>query len=165
MVNTSILVKEWMSRDVQVVRPDMPVGDAYDLMMKKNIRRLPVVDDAQLVGIITLGDLREARPSPATGLSIYELNYLLSKLTAVQVMTHNPYTVTLNTPIQEAARTMLDRKVSGLPVVDEEERLVGIITEFGHLQDAYRPMGLFHHPARGPRPGGCFDRGGDEWVG
>jgi acetoin utilization protein AcuB len=128
-VNTSILVKEWMSRDVQVVRPDMPVGDAYDLMMKRNIRRLPVVDDGQLVGIITLGDLREARPSPATGLSIYELNYLLSKLTAGQVMTHNPYTVTPNTPIQEAARTMLDRKVSGLPVVDEEERLVGIITE------------------------------------
>jgi acetoin utilization protein AcuB len=98
-------------------------------MMQGCIRRLPVVDGERLQGIVTLGDLREARPSPATSLSIYELNYLLSKLTAGHVMTHNPYTVTPNTPIQQAAKIMLERKVSGLPVVDEEDRPVGIITE------------------------------------
>jgi CBS domain-containing protein len=129
MNNTSILVTEWMSQPVQVVSPNTSVGEAYNLMMQKNIRRLPVVEHDQLVGIVTLGDLREARPSPTTGLSIYELNYLLSKLTVGQVMTHLPYTVTPQTPIQEAARIMLERKVSGLPVVGEFQQVVGVITE------------------------------------
>jgi len=129
MNNTSILVKDWMSQPVQVVSPDTYVGEAYNLVMQKNIRRLPVVDRDQLVGIVTLGDLREARPSRATSLSIYELNYLLSKLTVGQVMTHHPYTVTPETPIQEATRIMLQRKVSGLPVVDENQQVTGVITE------------------------------------
>lgn len=129
MNNTRIVVSEWMSSPVQVVHTKTPVGEAYELMMQKGIRRLPVVEDNKLVGIVTLGDLREARPSPATSLSIYELNYLLSKLTVGQVMTHHPYTVEPSTPIQEAARIMLERKVSGLPVVDKSNYPVGIITE------------------------------------
>ena len=129
MNNRSILVSEWMSSPAQVAHPTTLVSDAYELMMKWNIRRLPVVDHGYLVGIVTLGDLREARPSRATSLSIYEMNYLLAKLTVGQVMTHNPYTVTPGTSIQEAARTMLERKVSGLPVVDDEQSPVGIITE------------------------------------
>lgn len=126
---TSISVDEWMSKPVQVVFPQTPVGDAYNLMMQRGIRRLPVVEQGRLVGIVTLGDLREARPSPATSLSIYELNYLLSKLTVGQVMTHHPYTVAPTTPIQQAARIMFERKVGGLPVVDENQQVVGIITE------------------------------------
>ena len=129
MTRSAILVSEWMSRTVQVVHRYTPVGDAYSLMMQNSIRRLPVVDNEQVAGMVTLGDLREARPSPATSLSIYEMNYLLSKLTVDHVMTHTPYTVAPETPIQEAARIMLERKVSGLPVVDDEQHLVGIITE------------------------------------
>ena len=134
-MNNQITVKDWMSSPVQAVERDTSVADAYNIMMQKGIRRLPVVEgadgehDGRLVGIVTLGDLREARPSPATSLSIYELNYLLAKLTVGQVMTHNPYTVSPSTPIQQAARTMLVRKVSGLPVVDEEGKTIGIITE------------------------------------
>lgn len=128
-MNNEIFVKEWMSSPVMVVQRDTSVADAYNTMMQKGIRRLPVVDGERLLGIITLGDLREARPSSATSLSIYELNYLLAKLTVGQVMTHDPYTVTPTTPIQHAARIMLDRKVSGLPVVDAEDKPVGIITE------------------------------------
>ncbi|HKP51349.1 MAG TPA: CBS domain-containing protein [Chloroflexia bacterium] len=129
MSKQQILVREWMSSPVEVVGTDTTVADAYNTMMRKGIRRLPVVEDERLVGIVTLGDLREARPSPATSLSIYELNYLLARLTVGQVMSHNPFTVTANTPIQKAARIMLDRKVSGLPVVNEEGRIAGIITE------------------------------------
>jgi CBS domain-containing protein len=129
MVKTEITVKEWMAQPVVSVTPDTPVADAYNMMMQKSIRRLPVVEHERLVGIVTLGDLREARPSPATSLSIYELNYLLAKLTVGQVMTHNPLTVSPHTPIPTAARIMLEHKVSGLPVVDEEKRPVGIITE------------------------------------
>ncbi len=132
-MNNEIPVKDWMSSSVHVIERDTSVADAYNLMMESGIRRLPVVEGERLVGIVTLGDLREARPSPATSLSIYELNYLLTKLTAGQIMTHNPYTVTPTTPIQRAAHIMLDRKVSGLPVVaeggNEQGRLVGIITE------------------------------------
>ena len=118
-----------MSSPVYVASANMPVAEAYNLMMQHGIRRLPVLHNDRLVGIVTLGDLREARPSPATSLSIYELNYLLARLTVAQVMTHSPYTVSPDTPIQNVARTMLERKVSGLPVVDAEGRLVGIITE------------------------------------
>jgi acetoin utilization protein AcuB len=126
---TNIVVSDWMSAPVQVVSPTTPVGDAYSLMMYRGIRRLPVVANGRLVGIVTLGDLREARPSPASSLSIYELNYLLSRLTVEQIMTHNPYTVRPDMPIQKAARIMLSRKVSSLPVVEEDGTVVGIITE------------------------------------
>jgi CBS domain-containing protein len=129
MIKQQILVQEWMSSPVEVINTDTTVADAYTVMMSKGIRRLPVLDAERLVGIVTLGDLREARPSPATTLSIYELNYLLAKLTVGQVMSHNPFTVTADTPIQKAARIMLERKVSGLPVVSEDGRVTGIITE------------------------------------
>lgn len=124
-----ITVGQWMTSPVTVVSTNTPVADAYDMMMKRGIRRLPVVEHGRLVGIVTLGDLREARPSPATSLSIYELNYLLTKLTVDHVMTHNPFTVTPDTPILQAAKTMLHRKIGSLPVVDDDGKPVGIITE------------------------------------
>jgi acetoin utilization protein AcuB len=129
MPATQILVKDWMTSKLYLINTDTSLSDAYNLMMRRGIRRLPVVEGERLAGIVTLGDLREARPSPATSLSIYELNYLLAKLTVGQVMTHNPFTVMPDTPIEEAARIMLDRKIGGLPVVDQAGRPVGIITE------------------------------------
>jgi CBS domain-containing protein len=97
-------------------------------MKECNIRRLPVVENGRLVGIVTLGDIREASPSAATSLSIYELNYLLSRLTIGQIMTRDPITITPDTSIEAAARLMLEHKIGGLPVVDGT-RVVGIITE------------------------------------
>ena len=98
-------------------------------MKQRRIRRLPVVDrNGRLVGIVTRGDVREASPSNATSLSIYEIHYLLSQLAVEAIMTRNPRTVTPDTTIKEAARLMLDHKISGLPVV-EGDQLVGIITE------------------------------------
>lgn len=130
MSSNQILIKEWMTSPVRTIPPDSSVADAYDMMMRWSIRRLPVVDDSgQLLGIVSLGDLREARPSPTSSLSIYELNFLLSKLKVNDVMTHNPFTLTADMPIEDAARIMLERKVGGLPVVDETDKLVGIITE------------------------------------
>lgn len=124
-----MLVGAWMSAPVRVIQPSTPMLDAYNLMMQQGIRRLPVVEGDRLVGIVTLGDLREARPSPATSLSIYELNYLLAKLTVGQVMTHTPFTVRPDTPVADAIRIMRERKIGGLPVVDDARRPVGIITE------------------------------------
>ena len=124
------LVETWMTEDVVTIPPDMPLPEAHKLMTEEEIRRLPVVDDhRKLVGIVTLGDVREAEPSSATSLSVWELNYLLSKLTVKEIMTKNPVTVRNTATIGEAARTMLERRVSGLPVVDEHNKLMGIITE------------------------------------
>lgn len=123
------LVRDWMTSNVIFVQPDTPLSEADQLIVDNMIRRLPVVDNGKLVGICTYGDIREARPSPATSLSIWELNYLLSQLTIKEIMTPNPVTVWPNATIGEAARLMLKNQISGLPVVDENNKLVGIITE------------------------------------
>ena len=123
------LVKHWMTRDVVTISPDTPLPEAHRLMSEKQIRRLPIVDHNRVVGIITLGDVREAEPSDATSLSIWEMNYLLAKQKVDSLMTKNPLTITPEATISEAARLMLEQKVSGLPVLDQNEKLVGIITE------------------------------------
>lgn len=122
-------VRDWMTRQIITAPPDMPLPDAHRLMAQHRIRRLPVVDHDKLVGIVTRGDVRGAEPSEATSLSIFELNYLLSKLTLERLMTKDPITVAPDTTIHDAAWLMLERKISGLPVVEEGHRLVGIITE------------------------------------
>ena len=123
------LVKDWMTADVITIAPDVPLPQVHDLMSRHWIRRLPVVFEGQLVGIITLGDVREAESSDATSLNIWELNYLIAKLQAHRVMTPKPITISPNDTIGEATRLMLDHKISGLPVVGEQSQLVGIITE------------------------------------
>ena len=123
------LVREWMTADVITVTPDTTLPEADRLIVDNMIRRLPVVKDGKLVGICTYGDIREARPSPATSLSIWELNYLLSQLTIGEIMTTNSITISPEATIGEAARLMLKNQISGLPVVDLHNHLVGIITE------------------------------------
>ena len=82
-----VLVKVWMTSPVEAILPQAPISEAHQLMKDKGIRRLPVVEDNQLVGIITIGDVREASPSDATTLSIWELNYLWAQLKVENVMT------------------------------------------------------------------------------
>jgi len=124
------LVRNWMTQDVVTVKPSTTLPEAHQIMMDEEIRRLPVVDDnGVLVGIVTLGDVRGAQPSPATSLSIWELNYLLSSLIVEKIMTPKPMTITPEATIGAAARTMLEHRISGLPVVDENGKLAGIITE------------------------------------
>jgi len=97
-------------------------------MKQLHVRRLPVVADGKLLGIITWGDLRAAQPSAATTLSIYEWRALLDKVTVAACMTRDPLTIAPNASVQEAARLILDHKVSGLPVVADGD-VVGVITE------------------------------------
>lgn len=123
------MVKDWMTREVVSITPETKLPDAHRLMMDKEIRRLPVVKDDHLVGIVTRGDVREAEPSDATSLNIWEINYLLGKLAIEGIMTKKPITVNQEATVGEAARLMLEHKISGLPVVDNKGKLVGIITE------------------------------------
>ena len=124
------LVRDWMSRDVITVTPETPLPDADRLMVSHVIRRLPVVDSkGRLVGIVTYGDIRSARPSRVTSLSIWELNYLVNRLKVAEIMTRQPITVSQDATIGEAAQLMLKNMISGLPVLDNQGNLVGIITE------------------------------------
>ena len=123
------LVKEWMTRDVITITPNTTLPEAHRLMTEKGIRRLPVIENGRLVGIVTRGDIRGAEPSGATSLSIWEVNYLLAKLHIGEIMKRNPITISQEATIGEAARLMLENKISGLPVVDGDRQVVGIITE------------------------------------
>jgi len=124
-----IKVRDWMTEEVVTAAPDTPIAAAHQIMKKNNVRRLPVVEDDTVVGVITIGDVREASPSDATTLSIWELNYLWAQLTVDKVMTKRILTTTPDSSIYEVAKIMLESKVSGLPVVSPDNKLMGIITE------------------------------------
>ena len=123
-----MFVGERMSRPVISVSPDAPVNEVLAMFHKEHIRRAPVMKDGKLVGIVSERDLLNASPSPVTTLSIWEMNYLISKVTVSQVMSRKVITVDQNTPIEEAARIMADKKIGGVPVLSDG-KVVGIITE------------------------------------
>lgn len=123
-----MLIGERMTHPVISVSPDLPISEALALMRKEHIRRTPVTQSNKVVGIVAIEDVLNASPSPATTLSVFEMTYLLSKITVKDVMSKNVLTITEDMPIEEAARIMADNKIGGLPVLRGDE-LVGIITE------------------------------------
>ena len=121
-------VNDLMSRIVISTPGTTPVLEARALMQTARIRHLLVVDDGRLQGIVTDRDIRLNLPSPATSLSVWELNHLLARLTVAKVMTRNVIVIDPGRDAREAARLMIDHKIGALPVLDGE-RLLGIITE------------------------------------
>lgn len=142
-------VKSRMTANPYTVSPDTPVTEAYELLRKHQIRRLPVVENGKLIGIVTDRELQRVSPSTATSLSIFEVNYLLSKTKVRDAMTKGPLiTVNENKLVEEAAVLMRDHSVGALPVVNDDDRLVGIITET-NIFDAFTDlMGIREHGAR-----------------
>lgn len=124
-----MLVGERMSRNPITTHPDTSVPEALNVMKVEKVRRLPVLDkNGKLVGIVSEKDLLNASPSPATSLSVWEINYLLSKLPVKDVMSKKVVTASEDMVLENAARIMADNKIGCLPVV-RDEKLVGIITE------------------------------------
>jgi acetoin utilization protein AcuB len=121
-------VREMMTGAPISVGSDTPVFDARQTMLKERIRHLLVVEDGRLVGIVTDRDIRLNLPSQATSLSMWEVNYLLAKLTVGKVMTKGVIITGPDQDATDAARLMLEHKIGALPVLDGD-RLVGIITE------------------------------------
>ena len=121
-------IRDMMTKNPITVDSETLVLDAQKIMKENNIRRLPVVEKGKLVGIVTKHDLLLASPSPATSLSIHELNYLLSKMKVREIMHKNPVTFTPDTPFEEALRVGQEKKIGSFPVVDRG-KLVGIATE------------------------------------
>ncbi|OUM98145.1 MAG: hypothetical protein BAA04_03555 [Firmicutes bacterium ZCTH02-B6] len=128
-------VADIYTRNPVVVDPETSAPQARKLMEEHKIRRLPVVDNGKLVGIVTLSDLLKAAPSPATSLSIWELNYLLDRVKVKEIMTRDVVTTTPETDLKAVASVMAERKIGGLPVV-ENGQVVGIITE----SDVFRAL-------------------------
>ena len=125
-----MFVRDRMSSPVVTVTPDTPFQDALKLMRDHRFRRLPVVNKkGKLVGIVSERDLLYASPSPATSLSVWEITYLLSRIHVQEIMTEEVITTMPDIPIEDAAHLMADNKIGGLPVVDEDNRVVGVITE------------------------------------
>ena len=142
-----MLVGARMSRPVISVSPEAPINEVLAMFRKEHIRRAPVMKDGKLVGIVSDRDLLNASPSPVTSLSIWELNYLISKVTIKDVMTKKVVTVDQDTPIEEAARIMADKKIGGLPVVSAG-KVVGIITETDLFKILLELMGARHNALR-----------------
>jgi CBS domain-containing protein len=121
-------VADWMSTPPILARPTTTLADAQLIMEHRKVRRLPVVQDNQLVGIVTWGDLRAAGPSAAVTLSKYEWRALLQKATIGECMSREPVTVAPDASVLDAAQRMLDHRIGGLPVIDHG-RVVGVITQ------------------------------------
>jgi acetoin utilization protein AcuB len=118
-----------MTHNPVTVRPDTSLHDALKIMRDNKVRRLPVLDEhGKLVGIVSEKDLLYASPSPATSLSVWEINYLTAKITVRDLMTTDVVTICEDCPMEEAARIMVDSKIGGLPVM-RDQKLVGIVTE------------------------------------
>jgi acetoin utilization protein AcuB len=139
-----MFVRDWMTKNPKTVPSKTPVMEAMQLLREGGYRRLPVVDNGKLVGIATDKDLKEATPSKATTLSVYELNYLLSKLSIKDVMKMPVYSVSENDPVETAALLMEEKKVSGLTVVEagDPDKVVGILTITDILRAFINALGL-----------------------
>jgi acetoin utilization protein AcuB len=124
----SMFVRDYMSVNPITIGPEDSVGDALQLLESHSIRRLPVVFQGRIVGLVTNLDLLKASPSPATSLSIHEINYLYPKIKIKDVMTKDPITIRPDMVIEEAAVVMRENKIGTL-LVQQQGKLIGLITE------------------------------------
>jgi len=124
-----MLVSNWMSKNVITVDVEDSMQAAMKLMKENGIRMLPVLKKEKLVGVVTDRDLKRASASDATTLDIHELLYLISKIKVGNIMTPNPITVPRNFTVEETAEVLLKHKISGAPVVDQNGKVVGVITQ------------------------------------
>lgn len=140
-----MIIKDWMTKDVITVDPETSMMRAAKVMKEKGIRRLPVVDEkGKVLGMLSDRDVKEASPSKATTLDVHELYYLLSEIKVKNIMTPNPITIRESETVVKCAAMMHDKKISGIPVLNDKDELVGIMTQ----NEVYRVLlsitGIYH---------------------
>jgi acetoin utilization protein AcuB len=135
-----MLVRDVMQSKLVTIGPTTTLPQAMRLAAERRIRHLPVVDGGELVGIVSDRDLKQTMASPATSLEAHELNYLLNRLIVAEIMTRTVITIGPMFPVEEAARLMVQEKISALPVMDAAH-LIGIVTETDLLELLVRAMG------------------------
>lgn len=133
-------VAEIMTTDVVAIQPQNSIAVAIRLMRQGQLRRLPVVEDGALVGIVTSGDLRRITGLASILKDPSQDNFLWHHIPVANVMTRDPISLSPDTPISEAARLLVEHKIGGLPVVDHGS-LVGIITTSDLLETLMEPAG------------------------
>lgn len=136
-----MFVRDFMVRDPITISLETPISKALDIIIKRKIRHLPVVRDGRVVGLVTERGLLAVSPSPATTLSVYELNYVLAKLTVKEALVKDPIWVPSECPIEEAANIMREKKIGSLLVIDDNA-LVGIVTQTDLVGALVRMFGL-----------------------
>jgi len=124
-----MLVKNWMSRNVETVGPDDSMLDAVNRIREHKILMLPVMDGGKLVGVITDRDIKRASASDASTLEIHELMYLISKIKVRDIMSKKVVTVPEDFTVEETAEVLLENRISGVPVLDREGKITGVITQ------------------------------------
>jgi acetoin utilization protein AcuB len=127
-------VKNRMTTNLVVVDPNQTISEVLDLMQENNIHRVPVVSNNKLVGLVTQGVVLKNSPSNASSLSIHEMNYLLSKTKISDIMIKNVTTIEPDDLLEKAADVMQSHDIGCLPVVEDDNVLVGIITTNDILQ-------------------------------
>lgn len=137
-----MFVKNRMTKNPLTVQPSTPVDEALALMQQNHVRRLPILEDGKLVGLVTDKDLMRVLPSAATTLAKYEINSLLAQIPISEFMGQRVISVHENAPIEEAALLMARNHISGLPVLSDVGSLVGIITETDIFEAFVDIMGL-----------------------
>jgi len=143
-----MIIADRMKKNPATATPDMSISDASAKMKAEKVHRLPVLDDdRRLVGVISEKDILLAAPSPASTLSTYEINYLLSKLKVKNIMSRNPVTITMDTTIEEAVRLMVENDLSCLPVM-EKGYLSGIVSKSDLFKILLEMLGAKHEGIR-----------------
>jgi acetoin utilization protein AcuB len=139
-----MLVKNWMSDKVITIDANDSMHNAIKLLKENDIRMLPVVSKGDLVGVVTDRDLKEASASDATSLEIHEMLYLISKIRVGDIMTKDPITVPPDFTVEETAEILLKNKISGAPVLDDQGKIVGTITQTDIFRALLSLTGLSH---------------------
>lgn len=121
-------IKNWMTHDVVTLSPDDTVPYAIKMMRERKIRHLPVVEKGKLVGILSDRIIKDYLPSEASTLDIFEIHYLIGQVKIRKIMRAPVFSVTPETPVEEAALLLHDKQISCLPVLGEG-KVVGIITD------------------------------------
>lgn len=143
-----MIIVDRMKKNPATASPDMSISDASAKMKAEKVHRLPVLDDSKhLVGVISEKDILLAAPSPASTLSTYEINYLLSRLKVKNIMSRNPVTITRETTIEEAVKLMVDNDLSCLPVMDDGY-LAGIVSKSDLFKILLEMLGAKHPGVR-----------------
>ncbi|GAB7078639.1 CBS and ACT domain-containing protein [Megalodesulfovibrio paquesii] len=125
-----MLIRDWMTKDVITVTPETSMMHAAKLLKDHNIGRLPVVDESgRLVGVVSDRDIKAASPSKATTLDVHELYYLLDELRIKDIMSSKPIACLPTDTVERCALLLTENNIGGLPVVDESNRVIGVITD------------------------------------
>ena len=142
-------VKDHMTKSPVTIMSDTVLSKALDMMRHNDFHRLPVVDgEGRLIGLVTGGLVEESSGAKNTSLSIYELNYLLSRTKVSDIMITDVKTTTADVLVEEAAQKMVDNGIAVLPVVDADNRVIGIITDKDIFQALINLLGYKHQGTR-----------------